>query len=84
MADLWFGGGIDAFMSAKEEGLLAQVKLDAADSLALEYKDPDGYWYTKGLTIVGFIVNNNVLKEKNLTARRVKGKKMEFFTHQSI
>lgn len=68
MADLWFGGGIDAFMSAKEEGLLAQVKLDAADSLALEYKDPDGYWYTKGLTIVGFIVNNNVLKEKNLTA----------------
>ena len=24
-ADLWFGGGVDAFMSAKDDGLLAQI-----------------------------------------------------------
>ena len=29
-ADLWFGGGIDAFMSAKDDGLLEPVTFDAA------------------------------------------------------
>ena len=29
-ADLWFGGGIDAFMSAKDDGLLEQVTFDAS------------------------------------------------------
>ena len=66
-ADLWFGGGIDAFMSAKEDGLLEQVKFDAAKDLADDYKDSDGYWYSKGITIVGFLVNDSLVKEKNLT-----------------
>ncbi len=56
-ADLWFGGGIDAFMSAKDDGLLEQVKFDAAADLSPEYKDEEGYWYSKGITIVGFLVN---------------------------
>ena len=33
-ADLWFGGGIDAFMGDKEDGLLEQVTFDAAADLA--------------------------------------------------
>lgn len=33
-ADLWFGGGIDAFMSAKDDGLLEPVTFDAAASSA--------------------------------------------------
>ena len=35
-ADLWFGGGIDAFMSAKDDGLLEQVNFDAAADLSPE------------------------------------------------
>lgn len=66
MADLWFGGGIDAFMSAKEDGLLEQVNFDAAADLAPEYKDADNYWFSKGLTVVGFLVNNDIMEEKNL------------------
>ena len=53
---LWFGGGIDAFMSAKDDGLLEQVPLiDASGDLAEDFKDPEGYWYSKGITIVGLL-----------------------------
>lgn len=64
--DLWFGGGIDAFMDAAKNDLLAQVDFDAANNLAPEYKDKDNRWFSKGLTVVGFIANNEILKEKNL------------------
>ena len=47
-ADLWFGGGIDAFMSAKDDGLLEPVTFDAAAELGDEYKDTEGYWYSSG------------------------------------
>ena len=35
MADLWFGGGLDAFMAAKDKGLLEQYvpkEVDKIDS----------------------------------------------------
>lgn len=67
-ADLWFGGGIDAFMSAADDGLLESVKFDAADQLAAEFRDENGYWYSKGITIVGFLVNNGLLSDLNLEA----------------
>lgn len=67
-ADLWFGGGIDAFMGAKEDGLLEQVTFDASADLADAFKDTDGYWFSKGITIVGFLVNDTLLEELNLTA----------------
>lgn len=67
-ADLWFGGGIDAFMSAKEDGLLEQVTFDAAEDLDPTYRDTDGYWYSKGITIVGFLLNNGLMGELGLTA----------------
>ena len=62
-ADLWFGGGVDAFMSAKDDGLLEQVNFDAAAELDPTYKDADNYWFSKGLTIVGFLVNNTLAAE---------------------
>ena len=67
-ADLWFGGGIDAFMSAKEDGLLEQVTFAAAADLADEFKDPDGFWFSKGITIVGFLLNDALMDELQLTA----------------
>ncbi|MEG0779873.1 MAG: ABC transporter substrate-binding protein [Oscillospiraceae bacterium] len=66
MADLWFGGGIDAFMQAKADGLLEPVTFDASASLADTFKDADGYWFSKGITVVGFLVNNDILKEQSL------------------
>ena len=67
-ADLWFGGGIDAFMSAKDSGLLEKIDLDAVNDFASGYVDPDHYWYTKGITVVGFIVNDELLSTKNAEA----------------
>ena len=65
-ADLWFGGGVDAFMAAKAEGLLEQVNFEAASELDPTYKDADNYWFSKGLTIVGFLVNNSLVEELEL------------------
>ncbi len=67
-ADLWFGGGIDAFMDAKANNLLEKVDFDAAKNLTADYKDADNYWFSKGVTVVGFLVNNDILEEKKLDA----------------
>lgn len=65
-ADLWFGGGIDSFMSAKDQGLLEKVDFDAAADFATGFKDEGNHWFSKGLTIVGFIVNDDILAEKGM------------------
>ncbi len=66
MADLWFGGGIDAFMQAKTDGILEQHFSPEAETVPAEYKDADGYWLSKGITVVGFMVNPAILESKNL------------------
>ena len=58
-ADVWFGGGIDAFMKAKEDGLLEMYKPEGFDKIKEGFKD-------KGVTVVGFLVNNKILQEKGL------------------
>lgn len=64
--DLWFGGGLDAFLAAKEEGILEQYKPAAAGDIRAEYRDEEGYWLSKGITVAGFIVNNERLEKKGL------------------
>lgn len=66
MADVWFGGGIDAFMKAKEDGILEMYKPDGFDKIKEGFKDNEGYWISKGITVVGFLANDGLLKEKNL------------------
>lgn len=66
MADLWFGGGLDAFMQAKTDGLLEQYESDAVKTIPEEYRDSEGYWLSKGLTVGGFLVNDAVLEEEGL------------------
>lgn len=68
MADLWFGGGLDAFMAAKEDGLLDSYKSEMTDKLPERFRDEEGYYTSKGLTVVGFIVNDQILEEKGLEA----------------
>ncbi len=70
MADLWFGGGIDAFMAAKDSGLLESYIPKEADKVTSEFRDQEGYWISKGLTVVGFLVNEELLKEKGLETPR--------------
>lgn len=62
-ADLWFGGGIDSFMSAADSGLLEKVDFDRASEFAKGFKSDENYWFSKGATVVGFIVNNDILQE---------------------
>lgn len=68
MADLWFGGGLDAFMAAKDDGLLEEYNSDMTYKIPEEYKDVYGYYFSKGLTVVGFLVNDGILEEKGLEA----------------
>ena len=65
-ADLWFGGGIDSFMSAAKDGLLESVEFEAANEIESQFKDAENRWFSKGLTIVGFLVNNTLLAENNM------------------
>lgn len=67
-ADLWFGGGTDAFVAAKEDGLLEQVNFEGVEDLDPAFRDEDNYWFSKGVTIVGFLVNNQILEELDLEA----------------
>lgn len=66
MADVWFGGGLDAFMAAKTDGLLEYYISPNAKDIPAQYKDADGAWIAKGITVVGFIGNKDVLAEKKL------------------
>ncbi|RRD39597.1 ABC transporter substrate-binding protein [Leptotrichia sp. OH3620_COT-345] len=66
MADVWFGGGIDAFMKAKNDNLLEMYKPKGFENIKEGYKDNEGYWISKGITVVGFLINNDILKEKGL------------------
>lgn len=68
MADLWFGGGLDAFMAARDDGLLENYTSDVTATVPEEYKDKDGAYISKGITVVGFIVNDAILEEKGLEA----------------
>lgn len=66
MADLWFGGGLDAFMQAKEDGLLEQHELANPDAVDPRFYDEEGYWFSKGLTVVGFLINNENIEALGL------------------
>lgn len=66
LADAWFGGGVDSFIAAGEEGYLESYRSPEAEMIPDEYKSSDGYWTGLSLVAVDLIVNTDVLKEKNL------------------
>lgn len=65
-ADVWFGGGVDSYISAAELGYLEQYVSPEADAINPSYRDADGYWTGLALVPAGFLVNNDVLEEKGL------------------
>ena len=66
LADAWFGGGVDSFIKAGEEGFLESYRSPEAELIPDAYKSPDGYWTGLSLVAVDLIVNTDVLKEKKL------------------
>lgn len=62
-ASVWFGGPCDPFITAKEQGLLLQYHSPNADGIAPKYKDPDNYWTGIYIGYVGFVSNNDRMKE---------------------
>lgn len=67
-ADVWFGGGLDSFITAKNKGLLEQYISLEMKEVPLKYRDKDGYWSGVSLVLVGFMVNNEILADKKLAA----------------
>jgi iron(III) transport system substrate-binding protein len=65
-ADIWFGGGSDAFIQAKKEALTAAYMSPNADRVAPAFRDPQGYWTGVSIVVVGLLVNEDRLKAKNL------------------
>ncbi|MDK2866961.1 MAG: iron(III) transport system substrate-binding protein [Clostridiales bacterium] len=66
IADIWFTGGADTFISAAQQGLLHAY--DAPEGAVLDdiMKDPDGYWYGTSLTLVNWVVNTALIDEYGL------------------
>ncbi|MCB8563635.1 ABC transporter substrate-binding protein [Fusobacterium ulcerans] len=67
-ADVWFGGGLDSFITAKNKGLLEKYISPEMAEVPLKYRDKDGYWSGVSLVLVGFMVNNEILADKKLDA----------------
>ncbi len=66
-ADVWFGGGIDSFIIARDKELLEKYESkNNIEFISPEYRDKDGYWSGISLVLVGFMTNNELLKEKKL------------------
>lgn len=64
--DIWFGGGSDAFIQAKAEGIIQAYQSPNADKVDAGFKDADGYWTGVSLVVVGFLVNTDRLASEGL------------------
>lgn len=65
---VWFGGGIDSYIQAKEEGLLEPYFSPTAAAIPAEYKDPEGYYTGAYLTYLVIAYNKTLLDEKGVAA----------------
>lgn len=55
IADVWFTGGADAFISAADSGLLTAYQSPEAADIADDMKDVTGYWTGTSLTVVNWV-----------------------------
>lgn len=71
IADLWFTGGADTFIIAAGNGLLLPYESPNGDELDDVMKDPEHFWYGTSLTLVNWVVNTELIKEKGLNMPKV-------------
>jgi len=68
--DVWFGGGSDAFLEARNEELIQAYKSPNAANVDAVFKDADGYWTAVSIVVVGLVVNNDRMASKGLSVPR--------------
>lgn len=62
-ASVWYGGPIDAFVAANEEGLIEPYKSPIAEQIPNKFKDPNGVWTGIYVGYLGFVGNKELLEE---------------------
>lgn len=67
-ADVWFGGGVDSYLNARDLGYLEAYQSPELAGINPNYVDQDGYFAGLALVPAGFIVNDDILAEKGLEA----------------
>jgi len=67
-ADVWFGGGVDSYLNARDLGYLEPYKSPELSAINPQYIDEDGYFAGLALVPAGFIVNEDLLEELGLEA----------------
>lgn len=65
-ASVWFGGPADAFVQAKEDGLLEKYASPNAVKIPAQFKDADGYWTGIYVGYLGFVSNQKLLAERGV------------------
>ncbi|TDT68016.1 iron(III) transport system substrate-binding protein [Hypnocyclicus thermotrophus] len=63
-ASIWYGGPADAFIAAKQEGLLEAYKSPNAEIIPDKFKDKDGYWTGIYIGYLGFVMDREWFEEK--------------------
>lgn len=64
--DVWFGGGVDAFISAKKDGVITPYKSPNVEYLDKKFVDKNYYWTGVSLVTIGILENEDLVKKKNL------------------
>jgi iron(III) transport system substrate-binding protein len=64
--DVWFGGGVDAFISAKKDGVITPYKSPNVEYIDKKFVDKDYYWTGVSLVTIGILENEDLVKKKNL------------------
>lgn len=62
-ASIWWGGGCDSIMNAKDQGLMLQYFSPTAEAIPENLKDADGYWTGVYTGYLGFVCNVQRLEE---------------------
>lgn len=65
-SDIWFGGGSDAFIRAREENLISAYQSPNRANVKPMFRDKEGYWTGVSIVVVGFLVNQERLARKGL------------------
>lgn len=61
--DVWWGGPVDGYQQAKEQGLVQAYVSPNASVISTNLKDPDGYWTGIYVGALGFCSNTAILKD---------------------
>ncbi|NLL82307.1 MAG: ABC transporter substrate-binding protein [Tissierellia bacterium] len=64
--DIWFGGGVDSYINARELGYLHQYNSPEYANIDDKYIDSEGYYGALAIVPHGIIINNDLIEELGL------------------